>query len=132
MLDEEMIEDEAQRTEQREKRREEVERPIVPAYTGPAPGRPRLVIDRMVLENFKSYAGTQEIGPFHKCFTAVVGPNGSGKCLAPETLVLMADASVRRADEILVSPFSLPLPLLTAASNSPETCSWETTEGRGS
>lgn len=33
----------------------------------------------MVLENFKSYAGVQEIGPFDKCFTAVVGPNGSGK-----------------------------------------------------
>ena len=39
----------------------------------------RLVIDRMVLENFKSYAGVQEIGPFDRCFTAVVGPNGSGK-----------------------------------------------------
>ena len=33
----------------------------------------------MVLENFKSYAGVQEIGPFDRCFTAVVGPNGSGK-----------------------------------------------------
>lgn len=32
-----------------------------------------------VLENFKSYAGVQEIGPFHHCFSAVVGPNGSGK-----------------------------------------------------
>jgi len=41
--------------------------------------RPRLVIEKMVLENFKSYAGVQEIGPFHRCFTAIVGPNGSGK-----------------------------------------------------
>ena len=41
--------------------------------------RPRLVIEHMRLENFKSYAGVQEIGPFDKCFTAVVGPNGSGK-----------------------------------------------------
>ena len=32
-----------------------------------------------VLENFKSYAGVQEIGPFHKCFSSIVGPNGSGK-----------------------------------------------------
>ncbi|KAJ1516633.1 hypothetical protein HMI55_001803 [Coelomomyces lativittatus] len=39
----------------------------------------RLVITYMVLENFKSYAGTQKIGPFHKSFTAVVGANGSGK-----------------------------------------------------
>lgn len=28
--------------------------------------RPRLVISKMVLHNFKSYAGTVEIGPFHK------------------------------------------------------------------
>ncbi|KAG8468535.1 hypothetical protein KFE25_013618 [Diacronema lutheri] len=45
-----------------------------------ASGRPkRLIISKMVLENFKSYAGVQEIGPFEKCFSAVVGPNGSGK-----------------------------------------------------
>lgn len=30
------------------------------------------------LENFKSYSGTQRIGPFFS-FTCVVGPNGSGK-----------------------------------------------------
>ncbi|GBF90732.1 structural maintenance protein of chromosomes [Raphidocelis subcapitata] len=41
--------------------------------------RPRLMIRQMVLENFKSYAGTQYVGPFHKNFSAVVGPNGSGK-----------------------------------------------------
>merc|ERR1712078_743754 len=41
--------------------------------------RPRLVIKEMVLENFKSYGGTQRIGPFHQCFSSVVGPNGSGK-----------------------------------------------------
>jgi structural maintenance of chromosome 4 len=28
--------------------------------------RPRLMIRQMVLENFKSYAGTQYVGPFHK------------------------------------------------------------------
>ena len=33
----------------------------------------------MVLENFKSYGGTQRIGPFHQNFSSVVGPNGSGK-----------------------------------------------------
>jgi structural maintenance of chromosome 4 len=32
-----------------------------------------------VLENFKSYAGAQRVGPFHKSFSCVVGPNGSGK-----------------------------------------------------
>lgn len=39
----------------------------------------RLMVTNLVLENFKSYAGVQEIGPLHQCFTAVVGPNGSGK-----------------------------------------------------
>lgn len=67
-------------------------------------GRPRLVISRLELENFKSYAGLQHIGPFHKVrvgasvnglaeacdrdetmrllmqsLSAIVGPNGSGK-----------------------------------------------------
>lgn len=39
----------------------------------------RLMISKMVLENFKSYAGVIEIGPFDKNMTSVVGPNGSGK-----------------------------------------------------
>jgi structural maintenance of chromosome 4 len=39
----------------------------------------RLVIDKVVLTNFKSYRGTKTIGPLHKCFSAVMGPNGSGK-----------------------------------------------------
>jgi structural maintenance of chromosome 4 len=45
----------------------------------PLDNKPRLVIERLVLTNFKSYAGRQEIGPFHPSFSAVVGPNGSGK-----------------------------------------------------
>jgi len=39
----------------------------------------RLVVSKIVLENFKSYSGKQEVGPFHGCFSAIVGPNGSGK-----------------------------------------------------
>jgi len=39
----------------------------------------RLFVDRIVLEDFKSYRGERIIGPFHKEFNAVVGPNGSGK-----------------------------------------------------
>lgn len=35
-------------------------------------------IDRLEVENFKSYKGFQQIGPF-KNFTAIIGPNGSGK-----------------------------------------------------
>lgn len=35
-------------------------------------------IERLELENFKSYGGVHTIGPFQR-FTAVIGPNGSGK-----------------------------------------------------
>lgn len=68
-------------------------------------GASRFIIQKMVLENFKSYGGVREvrdfqaapsvltvfsrvmvhvralpqIGPFHKQFSAIVGPNGSGK-----------------------------------------------------
>lgn len=31
-----------------------------------APSQGRLVIEKMVLHNFKSYAGTKTVGPFHK------------------------------------------------------------------
>lgn len=41
-----------------------------PAMTAPSSDagvkKPRLVIKKMVLENFKSYAGAQHVGPFHK------------------------------------------------------------------
>ena len=78
--------------------------PPAPKADGPAP---RLMITKMVLENFKSYGGVREvsarapsarrarslrcsmngrvrrdaaqIGPFHKRFSSIVGPNGSGK-----------------------------------------------------
>ena len=32
----------------------------------------RLIITHMTLENFKSYAGIQEIGPFHKVWICYV------------------------------------------------------------
>ncbi|CAM0911489.1 unnamed protein product [Alopecurus aequalis] len=35
-------------------------------------------INRLEVENFKSYKGTQTIGPFFD-FTAIIGPNGAGK-----------------------------------------------------
>ena len=47
--------------------------------TGVAENPPRLFITKMVLENFKSYGGEREVGPFHKRFSSIVGPNGSGK-----------------------------------------------------
>ena len=41
-----------------------------------APVQAQLRIDRLEVENFKSYKGTQTIGPM-KDFTAVIGPNVS-------------------------------------------------------
>jgi structural maintenance of chromosome 4 len=49
----------------------------------------RLMITKMVLENFKSYAGVQEIGPFHKRFSSIVGPNGSGKSNVIDALLFV-------------------------------------------
>lgn len=51
--------------------------------------KPRLVIDHMVLEDFKSYAGKQVIGKFHGNFTSVVGPNGSGKSNLIESMLFI-------------------------------------------
>ena len=36
------------------------------ANSGVVPPANRLVIEKIVMENFKSYAGVREIGPFHK------------------------------------------------------------------
>ena len=52
-------------------------------------GKPRLIVVKMVLENFKSYGGVREIGPFHKCFSAIVGPNGSGKSNVIDALLFV-------------------------------------------
>ncbi|KAH6566196.1 hypothetical protein BASA50_003979 [Batrachochytrium salamandrivorans] len=50
---------------------------------------PRLVISKIVQNNFKSYAGKVEIGPFHKSFTSIVGPNGSGKSNVIDSLLFV-------------------------------------------
>lgn len=50
-----------------------------PSTNDATPSPNRLIITKMELINFKSYAGTKTIGPFHKRFSSVVGPNGSGK-----------------------------------------------------
>eukprot|EP00727_Mastigamoeba_balamuthi_P004554 m51a1_g14097 putative structural maintenance of chromosomes protein 4 (1237) ;mRNA; f:82387-87578 len=63
----------------------------------PMPSGRRLVIKRMVLENFKSYAGRQTIGPFHGRFTAVVGPNGSGKSNVLDALLFKISELVHRS-----------------------------------
>ena len=50
--------------------------PKQPNFTGDKTGN-RLVITYIENINFKSYAGKQLLGPFHKSFTSIVGPNGS-------------------------------------------------------
>lgn len=49
----------------------------------------RIVLTHLVLHNFKSYAGRQEVGPFHASFTSVVGPNGSGKSNVIDSLLFV-------------------------------------------
>ena len=51
--------------------------------------RPRMVMRSLVLTNFKSYAGRQEVGPFHASFSSVVGPNGSGKSNVIDSLLFV-------------------------------------------
>ncbi|KAJ2899074.1 putative nuclear condensin complex subunit smc4 protein [Zalerion maritima] len=53
------------------------------------PPAPRLVITYLILTNFKSYAGRQEVGPFHASFSSVVGPNGSGKSNVIDSLLFV-------------------------------------------
>ncbi|RWS25363.1 structural maintenance of chromosomes protein 4-like protein, partial [Leptotrombidium deliense] len=52
--------------------------PPPPKYSGDSTGI-RLIITYIENNDFKSYAGRQLLGPFHKSFTSIVGPNGSGK-----------------------------------------------------
>ena len=56
----------------------------------------RLMIEKVVLVNFKSYYGRKEIGPLHKCFSAVVGPNGSGKSNLIESLLFVFGKRAKR------------------------------------
>jgi chromosome segregation ATPase len=39
---------------------------------------PNVYLERLELQDFKSYKGQQVIGPFSK-FCCIIGPNGAGK-----------------------------------------------------
>ena len=60
----------------------------VPMVEDAAP-KNRIVITHLVMTNFKSYAGRQEVGPFHASFSSVVGPNGSGKSNVIDSLLFV-------------------------------------------
>ncbi|SLM41188.1 nuclear condensin complex subunit smc4 [Lasallia pustulata] len=61
----------------------------VPPTSEPTGPKARTVIKYLILTNFKSYAGRQEVGPFHASFSAVVGPNGSGKSNVIDSLLFV-------------------------------------------
>lgn len=73
------------------------------ATDGSHDGKPRLCIQKLVLENFKSYAGVQNIGPFHKSFSSIVGPNGSGKSNVIDALLFVFG---KRAKQIRLNKVS--------------------------
>lgn len=66
----------------------EISESFIPTTSSPTTTT-RLMITKMILENFKSYAGIQEIGPFHKRFSSIVGPNGSGKSNVIDALLFV-------------------------------------------
>ena len=59
-------------------------------------------IDRLEVENFKSYAGKQVIGPFNEAFSAVIGPNGAGKSNVMDAVCFVLGLPSRsiRADKL--------------------------------
>jgi structural maintenance of chromosome 4 len=59
-------------------------------------GKQRLVIDKMVLENFKSYFGKKIVGPLHPHFSAIVGANGSGKSNIIDALMFVFGSRVTK------------------------------------
>ncbi|KJZ78177.1 hypothetical protein HIM_02215 [Hirsutella minnesotensis 3608] len=60
-----------------------------PVVEEPSAPKPRIVLTYLILNNFKSYAGRQEVGPFHASFSSVVGPNGSGKSNVIDSLLFV-------------------------------------------
>ncbi|XP_030750331.1 structural maintenance of chromosomes protein 4 [Sitophilus oryzae] len=65
----------------------------IPPATKPTlsfdPTGPRLMITKIYNNFFKSYAENIVLGPFHKCFNAIVGPNGSGKSNVIDSLLFV-------------------------------------------
>ncbi|XP_066152945.1 structural maintenance of chromosomes protein 4 isoform X2 [Euwallacea fornicatus] len=63
--------------------------PVQPPTLSMDPTGPRLIITKINNRFFKSYAEDQVLGPFHKCFNAIVGPNGSGKSNVIDSLLFV-------------------------------------------
>jgi chromosome segregation protein len=61
-------------------------------------------ITRLTLQGFKSFNRKVSI-PFVNGFNVICGPNGSGKCVRGDTLVILADGSVREIKDIVEESF---------------------------
>ncbi|KAK4612115.1 Structural maintenance of chromosomes protein 4 [Fulvia fulva] len=61
----------------------------VPQSQEPLEPKARMTITYLYMTNFKSYAGRQQVGPFHASFSSVVGPNGSGKSNVIDSLLFV-------------------------------------------
>lgn len=57
-------------------------------------GCQRGYVEKLIVENFKSYAGRHEIGPF-KRFSCIIGPNGSGKSNVMDALCFVLGIQAR-------------------------------------
>ena len=71
-------------------------------------------LERLELENFKSYKGKHIIGPFKKGFTAIIGPNGCGKLCTLCLETLSKNDCLQFAKSLCMLEASLPLVQLCA------------------
>ncbi|KAI8034191.1 structural maintenance of chromosomes protein 4-like [Drosophila gunungcola] len=53
--------------------------PPVPSDCFMVNAGPRLIVVRILITNFKSFAGEVKVGPFDQSLTSIIGPNGCGK-----------------------------------------------------
>ncbi len=77
-----------------------------PLAAGAAPPNQRLMIREMVLENFKSYAGEQRVGPFHKV-------RGVSRRAHPAMVLILRPCLPRLLFPPRVTPLPLPTVLLS-------------------